>query len=51
MIVTRGLGAPRRGSLVGYGYTSAAQIIVSAFRDIIRFTLRIGQNLGFDLER
>ena len=51
MIVARGLGLSRKGSIVAFGYTSAAEAIVSAFRDIIRFTLRIGQSVGFELER
>ena len=51
MIVTRGLGSPRSGSIVGYGMTIAAVGIVSTFRDIVRFTLRVGQSVGFNLER
>lgn len=50
MIVTRGLGNPRKGSIIAYGMT-IAEILASEFRDIIRFTLKIGQRLGFNLER
>ncbi|KKN45878.1 hypothetical protein LCGC14_0678730 [marine sediment metagenome] len=52
MIVTRGIGGPRNGSIVASGYTIAAlAIIVTTFRDLIRFTLRVGQSIKFNLER
>ncbi len=51
MIVTRGIGSPRNGSIVAYGFTSAAEIIVTTFQDIIKFTLRIGKTIKFTLER
>ena len=51
MIVTRGIGGPRNGSIVASGYTIAALAIITTYKNTINFVLKIGQRGGFILER